>query len=76
MKFLGRNTMSVLVMHKFLIMILLLLPGVREYITSQYPVVCAGFTTVVMLICYGLGMIFSMNPVTSFILLGKKCNRK
>ena len=75
MKFLGRNTMSVLVMHKFLIMILLLLLGVIKYITSQHPIVCAGFIAFVMLICYGLGVIFSMNPVTSFILFGKRRNR-
>lgn len=75
MKFLERNTMSVLVMHKFLIMILLLLLGVIKYITSQHPIVCAGFIAFVMLICYGLGVIFSMNPVTSFILFGKRRNR-
>lgn len=31
MKFLGRNAMSVLAMHKFLIIILLLLPSVKKY---------------------------------------------
>ena len=68
--------MNVLVMHKFLIMILLLLPCVKKYITSQHPIVCAVFAAFVMLICYGLGVIFSMNPVTSFMLFGKRRNRQ
>ena len=67
--------MSVLVMHKFFIMILLLMPIVKDYITNRHPMVCAIFTIIIMLICYGLGVILSMNPIT-FFLLGKKCSRK
>ena len=67
----GSNTLSVLVMHKFIVTFFLICPIIKKYIIYTHPLICAGISIMIMCMCFRLGRILSYNKLGTRILLGR-----
>lgn len=69
----GKNTIYVLVMHKFVITFFMVCPIIKNYMTYNNPFICVITAIVTMVVCYFVGWILSFNKKLQ-VLFGKMSN--